>query len=302
MAVRAGEKPNPTEEAARRPPASERLAAVGGPWTAAEVPQQHCEQTLSWFLKPDAVLVFMSPPKQSRAVVVGGPVGPRSLGRRKFSKCAALVGNCQQAGRRARFLPVEVGRRGICGPLSGRSLHYFRRQRREKRKGEPSAALLKRQRAPQDGCGSGEEASGHKRGLINPSWITWRKGYDVKRPENAWWFLEYERERLRQWMCVHTFQTSLHCRTCSYLVILDCIILKSWWWLWYSPPVAVFILIIIVCVFFFWIFTLFCDLALWKVFTPFIYLHQHKNNSCFFFCQEKNTPKINSYLTFACLK
>lgn len=125
---------------------------------AAEVPQPHCEQTLSWFLKPDAVLVFMSPPKQSRAVRVGGPVG-----RRKLSKYAALVSNCQQAGRKARFLPVEVGRRGICGPLSGRSLQYFRRQRREMRRERAIGSTTEAaKRAPQDGCGSGEEASGHK--------------------------------------------------------------------------------------------------------------------------------------------
>lgn len=176
-------------------------------------------------LRADTVLVsetrrcpgFYESTQTSRAVGVGGPLG-RSLGRRKLSKYAALVRNCQQAGRKARFLPVEVGRRGICGPLSGRSLQYFRCQRREKRRGGPLAAPLKQRRERLKMVVAQEKRHLDTSEIWSTAAGSPGGGCMMLKDLNAWWFQEYQCECLRQRMYIHTFQTSLRCYTCHYLV------------------------------------------------------------------------------------
>lgn len=77
---------------------------------------------------------------------------------RKLSKYTGLVSDCQQAGWRARGLPVEVGCRGFAAhsltrAFSSLGIEGVRRRR-------AICSTLMRQRGPQDGCGSREESHG----------------------------------------------------------------------------------------------------------------------------------------------
>ena len=140
-------------------------------------------------LRPDIVLVSDST-KQVVLLELTVPWEDRleEALKRKLFKYTGLVNSCQQAGWRARCLPVEVGCRGFAARSLARALSTMdiegERERRAIRSTKAAESI--KMAVAQEGREVEEIVARHldtSWGLISPSWVTWRKVHDVERPE-----------------------------------------------------------------------------------------------------------------------